>query len=196
MIMDDLNWHEVHENLTAVQRLLEDETLPATQEALLQRRAEQFSKLSAVEATQQDTLSVLTFQIAAEQYAIPVKDIRTVAQLRRITPVPCVPTFYLGVTNINGLIISVIDLGLFFNFDASGTAKDHTHAIVVNGSNLEIGIAVDDVLTVTEIPHAEIRAVTQDDMQHVHGITANGLIVMDANLLLGDPRLRIYEEPR
>src|SRR5262245_16822662 len=59
-------------------------------------------------------LEVVEFRLAQERYGIESSCIREVYPLKEITPVPCTPSFVVGIINLRGQILSVIDLKKFF----------------------------------------------------------------------------------
>lgn len=57
----------------------------------------------------------IIFSLADARYAVPINQVLEVGEPQRITPVPNVPDWILGVTNLRGDIISVVDCGAFLN---------------------------------------------------------------------------------
>lgn len=93
----------------------------------------------------------LTFSIAEEKYGLDIKFIDDIIGVQDITKVPNQPDYLQGVINLRGIIIPVIDIRLrldksFRKYD------DRTCIIVVNIDEAAVGIAVDTVLEVVNIP--------------------------------------------
>ena len=82
--------------------------LAARAEDILRRRADALA-LSTDEDEAVEGMSLLLFRIADEWYAVETGDVREIFQDYVVTPIPCVPEFVLGVVNIRGEILSVID---------------------------------------------------------------------------------------
>lgn len=194
------NWDAIREILHEISALLDEgEISPKSREATLDRRAQQFATPPIDSASTDHQLhSYLTFQFGSEQYALSVGSVRTIAHLRRLTPVPCVPAYYRGVTNLNGKIVSVLDLRHFFGLEVLTDADDLTSAmvIVVEGAGLEMGLLVEGVQAVQEIaPSAFSSHVGQEMAVGIAGVHVDGLVLLDIEQLFRDPRLRIFEEP-
>lgn len=187
------NWDHIRQTLQEIAALLDEtEIAPETRAAILARRSRQFAQ-PATPATIATTSSqaFLTFGLSVERYAIAVQQVRAIAVLRRLTPVPCVPHFYRGVTNLNGKITSVFDLRRFFELEIADAAP--TMGIVVMGAGLEIALLVESVEGVQQLDPNEF--VLQEFTAGIAGVTADGLILLDIDRLFREPRLRIYEEP-
>jgi purine-binding chemotaxis protein CheW len=89
-------------------------------------------------------------QVAAEHYALPVADVLEVAELGEVTPVPGAGTAVLGVCNLRGQVLPVVDLTTVFDLPASG----HGRVVVVERGGRKAGLAVDSVAGVEQLPDA------------------------------------------
>lgn len=102
----------------------------------------------------------LTFSLAKEEYGIGILKVKEIIGLMPITPVPCTPEFVKGVINLRGKVIPVIDLRLRFGLQAA-EYTDRTCIVVVESGGapavVEIGIVVDSVSEVLNIPPADIE---------------------------------------
>lgn len=104
----------------------------------------------------------LTFRLANEEYGLPILNVREIIGLMTITPVPRVPHYIRGVINLRGKIIPVVDLRHKFGMEA-GSDTEQTCIIVVETSvssevNMEMGILVDAVSEVLDIPEQDIQS--------------------------------------
>lgn len=98
----------------------------------------------------------LTFRLAGEEYGLEILKVREIIGLMEITPVPCTPSFVLGVINLRGKVIPVTDLRAKFNM-ATISRTDQSCIIVVDMGLLEMGILVDSVSEVRNIPSEAIE---------------------------------------
>ena len=97
----------------------------------------------------------LTFGLAEEEYGLEILKVREIFGMVNITAVPQTPEHVRGVINLRGKVIPVVDLRLKFCM----TEKDYDDAtciIVVDVAGVEIGIIVDRVSEVLEIPGEDI----------------------------------------
>ncbi len=100
----------------------------------------------------------LTFSLGKEEYGLPVLKVREIIKVMDITQVPQVPSHVRGVINLRGRVIPVIDLRMKFGF-AACEHTDQTCIIVVEVVHLGmIGVVVDAVSEVLNIPAADIDA--------------------------------------
>jgi len=110
----------------------------------------------------QDNLTqFLTFRLGAESFAVDVAKVREVLDLNEITRVPQTPDYMLGVINLRGRVVPVIDLRLRFGLPSAEQTRDT--CIIVMEIHLEaemvvIGALVDAVEEVLDFAAAEIEA--------------------------------------
>jgi purine-binding chemotaxis protein CheW len=103
-----------------------------------------------------DLKSVLWFTLGREDYAIKVDYVQTVLDEMTLTPVPNTPKFVLGVINLRGVIIPIIDLKEMFQM-ARGESEDRM-AVVLEVENMRVGIAVDKVKEVLDIDFSALQS--------------------------------------
>ena len=101
----------------------------------------------------------LTFTLGREEYGLPVLNVREIIKVMDITQVPQVPEHVLGVINLRGKVIPVIDLRRKFGL----AGREHTEqtCIIVADVNLDaakimMGMVVDSVSEVVNVTAAEI----------------------------------------
>ncbi len=97
----------------------------------------------------------LTFFLDHEEYGIEILSVREIIGLLPVTPVPQTPYYVQGVVNLRGQVIPVVDLRLKFDM-ASIDATDETCIIVVQTGGAQLGIIVDKVSEVLDIPGVDI----------------------------------------
>jgi purine-binding chemotaxis protein CheW len=112
---------------------------------------------SATEASaRQRAGKYLTFSLAGEEYGLEILKVREIIGMMDITAVPRTPPFIKGVINLRGKVIPVVDLRLKFGL-AEGERTDETCTIVVDVGSVEMGIIVDKVSEVLDIPSGDIE---------------------------------------
>ena len=89
-------------------------------------------------------------QVADEHYALPVADVLEVAELGDVTPVPGAGPAVLGVRNLRGQVLPVVDLATIFEV-APGKAE---RIVIAERDGLRAGLAVDAVAGVEQLPEA------------------------------------------
>ncbi len=101
------------------------------------------------EDTQKD--KYLTFQLAGESYAIDIKHVVEIIGMQRFTEVPDAAAYVRGVINLRGQIIPLVDVRLRFRMQARPYG-DRTCIIIVEVDNVQVGLIVDEVSEVLDIP--------------------------------------------
>ena len=98
----------------------------------------------------------LTFFLAAEEYGLEILKVREIIGLMPITRVPRTPPAVLGVINLRGKVIPVLDLRLRLGMDGDAAAE-RPCIIVVQAQGVELGVMVDQVSEVVDVPAEEIE---------------------------------------
>jgi purine-binding chemotaxis protein CheW len=98
----------------------------------------------------------LTFFLAGEEYGIEILKVHEIIGAMSITRVPRTPHFILGVINLRGKVIPIVDLRLKFGMD-SKPANDETCIIVVRVQGIQTGILVDKVSEVRDIASGDVE---------------------------------------
>lgn len=164
---------------------------------ILQDRAGALSQEPEARAESEDYLEVLEFSLAYERYALETSWVREVYPLKELTPLPCTPAFILGIINVRGQILAVIDLKRFFNLP-NKSLSDLNKVIILRHRGLEVGLLADAVAGVRAILITEMQASlpTLEGLSpdYLKGITPEALIILDAEKILTDPRLIVHEE--
>ena len=106
------------------------------------------------EDTQKD--KYLTFHLAGEDYGIEIRYVIEIIGIQNITDVPDMPSFIRGVINLRGKVIPVMDVRARFNL-ADREYDDRTCIIVVNVEGTEVGLVVDEVSEVADIPESNVE---------------------------------------
>jgi purine-binding chemotaxis protein CheW len=103
----------------------------------------------------------LIFSLGDEFYGIPVLKVREIIRLMEITPVPRMPPFVRGVINLRGQIVPVLDLRLRLKLAAAQPTRSTCIVVaqvtVTSGNSSQMGLVVDAVDEVLNIPPADIQ---------------------------------------
>ena len=141
-----------------------------------------------------NNIEIIEFSLAHERYGVESVYVRAVHLLKDLTPVPGAPDFVLGVVNLRGEIISIVDIKRFFNLPLKGIT-DLNRILVLSNDHMEFGLLADELLGA--------RMIAADNMQsslplasdilskYLKGITTEGLIVLDGEKILSDEGMLI-----
>lgn len=144
-----------------------------------------------------ESIEVVEFLLAHERYAVESSYVREVYPLENLTPLPCTPAFVLGIVNLRGEIVSVIDLRKFFELPQTGL-PDLNKVIVLDSGNMRFGILVDLILGVRRIALSDIQpslpTLTGIRERYLKGITTERTVVLDGRKLLTDEDIVVQEQ--
>lgn len=97
----------------------------------------------------------LTFQIGKEVYGIEIRHVTEIIGIQKITEVPDMPDFVKGVINLRGQVIPVMDVRLRFRMEPR-EYDERTCVVVVRVNDTAVGLVVDTVNEVADIPESDI----------------------------------------
>ena len=191
-------WDQLRERLGALERRLgEGSDINASElSARLTARTRQWAGV-VQPAELGEQLEVLSFSLSDELYAIGSEHVAQVLPLNQYTPLPNTPAHVLGIVNVRGRIVSVLDLRVLFELP-HGSLSDRSFLLILHSEDMEFGLLIDRVLGVARISCASL----QTDLANLDGVRARYLLgvtteqctVLDGARLLGDPDLRVMAE--
>jgi len=164
---------------------------------ILQARAKVLAHEGKDETARGESVRVVEFNLSNERYAIESIYIREVLPLKELTVVPCTPPYILGIINLRGQILSIIDLRVFFDLPREA-ATSATKIIVLSLNEMELGIVVDEVTGARSITldHLHVGPPTLTGIREVYlrGVAEEDLVFLDAAKLLTDKLIVVDEE--
>jgi len=105
-------------------------------------------------------LQVVCFTIGEESYGIDIRQVREIRAWSATTSLPNTPEFVMGVINLRGTIVPILDLRARFGRGQSEPTKAHVVVIVAIDERV-IGMLVDAVSDIATVPEDEIRPVPE-----------------------------------
>lgn len=119
----------------------------------------------------------LEFSLGGEGFAIPLLQVRELISVPETTPIPYSPAHFLGIMNLRGQVISVVDLRKKMKL-----AENEDHAenavIIIEIAGVNMGVVVDSINKVLAFPRSDIAQVpeigTQVNSEYIDGIFKNG----------------------
>lgn len=110
--------------------------------------------------SQREEGQYLTFLIGGEMFAISILGIKEIIEYGNLTTVPMMPEFIRGVINLRGAVVPVVDLSARFGRTVSEVTRRSCIVIIeveADEEKQDVGVVVDSVSEVLEIPAAEIE---------------------------------------
>jgi len=137
----------------------------------------------------------VTFKLGNETYGINVMEVQEVLRIPDIAPVPGAPDYVLGIINLRGNVVTVIDTRHKFGLMPNATDESSRIVIIETGDQV-IGILVDSVAEVVELSDSMIESApnvgNDESSKYIQGVTSHEkqlLILVDLNKFLGDDEL-------
>ena len=155
------------------------------------------NNLATDEQVVDDIIQWVTFRLADEIYGVNVMQVQEVLRVTEIAPVPGSPNYVLGIINLRGNVVTVIDTRKRFGLMAH-EVTDSTRIVILEVNNQVIGILVDSVAEVVNLRSSEIETTPnlgKDDnpnSRYIQGVHSRGdeiLILVDVNKLLSESEL-------
>lgn len=103
-----------------------------------------------------EVLQWATFRLSDELYGVDVMKVREVLRFTEITPVPGAPKFLLGIINLRGNVVTVVDTRERFGL-TQGEITDHSRIVIIESNNQVVGMLVDSVAEVVYLSRSEIE---------------------------------------
>lgn len=194
-----IDWLKVKQRLEVARAATEHAWTPAPEETqrILKARAQALAQEGAPTAAAGEYIEVVEFVLAQEHYAVESLHVRDVYPLEQLTPLPCTPPFVLGIVNLRGEILSVIDIKKFFDLPEKGLT-DLNKVVVLESENMRFGILADAIVGVHRIAATDIQpplpTLTGIRADYLRGVTAGRTVVLDADRLLADENIVVQEQ--
>lgn len=200
MIERNEAWQIIHQRLStalaALERSTSGEVSQDRARAMLEERARVAAERSD-DTVQEATLDVLSFQVGPVRMALETCYVHELLGSVETTQLPGRGLPWLGVFNLRGAVLPVIDLGWWW--DRQARAQEGGRVVVVGSDEPELGCWVDSLGTVETRGRSEVRAVG-DVLGGRHNPKLRGILdqtvhLLDGRVLLEDESLIIEDEP-
>jgi purine-binding chemotaxis protein CheW len=111
---------------------------------------------SAQKGSDDPILQWVTFKLDNETYGINVMRVQEVLRYTEIAPVPGAPSYVLGIINLRGNVVTVIDTRQRFGLDTA-EVTDNTRVVIIEADKQVVGILVDSVAEVVYLRQSEVE---------------------------------------
>ena len=135
-------------------------------------------------------LQWVTFKLDGETYGINVMQVQEVLRVTEIAPVPGAPDYVMGIINLRGNVVTVLDTRKRFGLP-SAKMDDSTRIVIIESEQAVVGVLVDAVAEVVELRRSEIELSpnvgNDESSKYIEGVTSANdvlLILVDINKLL------------
>ncbi len=139
-----------------------------------------------------DIVQWVTFKLADETYGINVMQVQEVLRISEIAPVPGAPHYVLGIINLRGNVVTVIDTRIRLGLPTA-EVTDSTRIVIIETARHVVGILVDCVAEVVDVATSEVESApnvgSDESANYIQGVASRDnelLILVDLNKLLTD----------
>lgn len=134
------------------------------------------------QAAEDPILQYVTFRLDEETYGINVMQIQEVLRYTDIAPVPGAPDYVLGIINLRGNVVTVIDTRRRFGL-SDADVSDHTRIVVLEIDGQVVGVLVDSVAEVVYLRQSEIETApnvgNEESARFIQGVcNKNGELII------------------
>lgn len=105
----------------------------------------------------------IEFSLGSEEYGIPLLMVREVISVPEVTPIPKSPAHFLGIMNLRGQVISIVDLRMKLKIEAKKLREEAVIIVDIGGTN--IGVVVDSINKVLAFSSEEINEMPAIEQQ-------------------------------
>lgn len=141
----------------------------------------------------------VTFRLGNETYGINVMQVQEVLRVSEIAPVPGAPDYVIGIINLRGNVVTVVDTRRRFGLPPK-EPDSASRIVIVEAAGQVIGILVDSVAEVVEFRSTEIETApnvgNEDSARYIQGVTSRDgklLILVDLNKFLSEEEIAEME---
>ncbi len=127
--------------------------------------------------------SFVIFRLGAEEYGLPVTSVHSIIRYEQATPVPRSPEAVLGVINLRGRVVPVVDLMRRFKgrpFEPGPLSR----IVIAEGASGVVGVAVDFANEVSEFPPEACRPVPEGVLSADTSRAFKGVVERDGSLVI------------
>lgn len=149
---------------------------------------------AVVQQQQQDNpvMRWVTFRLDKEKYCVNVMQVQEVLRISEIAPVPGAPSYVLGIINLRGNVVTVVDTRRRFGLLPKDN-DDASRIVIIEVNSNVIGMLVDSVADVVDLHKTDIETApnvgTDESSKYIQGVASREnelLIVIDLNKFLSD----------
>ena len=144
----------------------------------------------AARETDDPVIQLVTFRLKGETYGINVMKVQEVLRVSEIAPVPGAPSYVLGIINLRGNVVTVIDTRNRFGLPST-EMDDSSRIVIIESEKQVVGILVDAVAEVVDLHASEIDSApnvgNEENSRYIQGVASRGeglLILVDLDKLL------------
>lgn len=163
---------------------------------LLRRRASRLAAPLPSDSDSGTSIEILVFTLSGECYALPIEKIGRVAPCQQLCPIPGTPEHILGITNVDGELLPIVDLGPRFGL-GRGESRADSRIIVLESAAMRLGLFAERVIGSESVRDAELKPSPHGGngpASYMLYVMSNGTALLNADAILADDSLIVRNE--
>lgn len=146
---------------------------------------------------------LVVFALGKEEFGIEISRVREIVRLQNVTAIPQALEYVMGIVNLRGQIVPIVDLNTRFRITENGNSEESLkRIIVVNMEGQDIGILVDGVSEILRVPDESIDStpsimsggISTDFIEGIAKVDDRLIIILDLNRIIDLPGHTAHEE--
>lgn len=198
-----IDWDNISQRLENVTEQIERGwTLVQEKKEEVRKDRDKAHAVEPVDDAGTESVEVVRFLLSGGDYAIESMYVRQVLPLGEITPLPSAPLFILGIINVRGKIVSVVDMRKLLNIPEGG-GTEFNKVIILYNDCVEFGILVDSIFGIESVQLKDIEGIQPAlsalegiPAEWFKGVTKERYTLLDAGKILSDERVIVHDEVR
>ncbi|MBI5325478.1 MAG: purine-binding chemotaxis protein CheW [Ignavibacteriae bacterium] len=190
------DWEKVKEVVLNAENLNMGFINSETTKRVLKQRAEILAREPKI-VMDVELIDIIEFQLSGETYAFELDFVKEVCPLKEYTQVPCTPSLIVGVVNVRGKVVSVVDIRKFFSLPDKGIS-DFNKIILIENTEMQFGVLADSITDVCSVRvdelQTELPQVKGINSEYLKGVTMGGVIILNTEKILTDKNFVIKDE--
>ncbi len=163
---------------------------------LLKERAFRLAAPIRNEAESETYTEIMTFLISGECFALPTNRIGSVTPCLGLCPIPGTPDYILGIANVSGELLPIVDIGPRFGLAREEPNKD-SRIIVLENAAMKFGIFTEKVIGSRSVNASELRPPLRGGRgpaSYILNALPDGTMLMNPDALLNDASLIVHDQ--
>jgi purine-binding chemotaxis protein CheW len=141
----------------------------------------------------------MCFQLGHDEFAIPLLQVREVIAPPKFTPIPYTPSYFVGMMNLRGQVLSIIDIRTKLGIKGN-TQNGEESVIILDLGHVQLGIVVDSIQRVLSLAPDDLSPAPQGEKQseyvtHVYRDGNEMTLLVDIVKILNSQDLQILKAP-
>ena len=134
--------------------------------------------MTAIHTNTQNDLQVLVVHIGNEEYAVGLTAVREVVRTPALTPIPQAAEGIVGMANLRGSVVTVMNLQAILGIKEADSAKPSTHLMIVEHDSELFGLLVNQASEVLRVSNEQLQEAPELLQTHPHANVLQGILIL------------------